>query len=162
MRSRIVPFSQDTYPFFSNRLTDPPINAVLDSYLDLTRNELSKCRFVYPFSNLTSQQHLALLELSTLPNIIIIKADKGDQIVIMDMEQYLTLAYSHLDDKDTYLRLDTDPTTEDVSRLSDHLSSLLHLGFYQCSHLSLSQPHQQGLYPKDLLVTKTSQGPNFC
>lgn len=60
---------------------------------------------------------MALVELSQLRDIIIIKADKGDAIVLMDIQHYLQLAYTHLDDHTTYKKLSSDPTLDVVNKL---------------------------------------------
>ena len=56
------------------------------------------------------------------------KADKGDTVVVMDLEQYTELAYKHLNDPDTYDKLTTDPTAKIVKRFGKYISHLKDVG----------------------------------
>lgn len=57
--------------------------------------------------NLSSEESVALKELTKNKTIIIKPADKGSSIVIMDREQYLWEGYRQLNDAKYYLRLQT-------------------------------------------------------
>lgn len=49
-------------------------------------------------------------------------------IVLMDVEHYLQLAYTHLNDHTTYRKLTSDPTPDIVIQLTNYLDSLFRTG----------------------------------
>ena len=49
------------------------------------------------------------------------KADKGDTTVVMSTKQYLTMAFKHFNDPDTYQLLESDPTLEIAERFIAYL-----------------------------------------
>ena len=53
--------------------------------------------------------------------MIISKADKGDAVVLMDMQHYTKLAWDHLSDGNTYSLLTEDPTPAIVSNFNAYL-----------------------------------------
>lgn len=111
--SRFLPFHKErSHPFYQkpNRPSVPDTSQfpILHQYLHHTGRILSSTKCFIPYPNLSTAQILACKELSTLPNIIITKADKGDCIVILDTSYYLSLAYNHLNDNTTYKKLSAD------------------------------------------------------
>ena len=74
-----------------------------------------------PKRNITKQEVQALVELKKDQSRVIITADKGVAIVIIDKEDYQEKAKALLDDKGTYKTLKTDPT----NRMKTKLISLL-------------------------------------
>ena len=60
--------------------------------------------------NLNPSERVALLNLSDNDKIIIKKADKGSNVVIMNREDYLKEAHRQLNDKKYYMKLDKDLT----------------------------------------------------
>lgn len=107
------PFRSKSSPItFTNPIISTHPN--LSSYLRLTKQALLLCKFPSPKPNLSPCQQLALHELSQLKKIVLIKADKGDTIVLMDVAHYLQLAYTHLNDHTTYRKLTSDPTPDIV------------------------------------------------
>ena len=69
-----------------------------------------------PFKTLTEGERKTLQELSERDDIVIIKADKGGAVVIVDVKDYIREAESRLKNKDNYDRLKND-STETRSRL---------------------------------------------
>ena len=63
-----------------------------------------------PTSNITKQEVQALAELKIDQSRVILTADKGVAIVIMDKEDYQEKAKALLEDQGTYKALKTDPT----------------------------------------------------
>ena len=102
------PFSK---PLYSEHTTLPPplpLPRSVLQYLALTDKSLKRCRAIPHRPNLTNTERAALRNLSSNNDIVITKADKGDTVVVMDMEQYTELAYKHLNDPDTYDKLTID------------------------------------------------------
>lgn len=64
-----------------------------------------------------------------MTDTIIIKADKGDSVVILDTVHYLSLAYNHLNDRTTYGKLESDVTLEISQHLQVYLSKLFSAGY---------------------------------
>ncbi|CAJ0968878.1 unnamed protein product [Ranitomeya imitator] len=62
--------------------------------------------------NCTTLDKQALDNLKKNSSITIKPADKGGTIVVMDTSFYLSMVHQHLDDKDTYLPLDRDPSRD--------------------------------------------------
>lgn len=118
------------HPF---RRTPPPPTVTtppppLREYLKRTRREIFRCRRVPPCPNVTPEEVAALRALLLNPAVRITKADKGDSFVLLDTDQYLELAYGHLDDPATYARLPSDPTQDIVAELLALLHRLLSAG----------------------------------
>uniref|UniRef100_A0A8C5LZ44 Helix-turn-helix domain-containing protein n=1 Tax=Leptobrachium leishanense TaxID=445787 RepID=A0A8C5LZ44_9ANUR len=61
-------------------------------------------------SNLSQNEQLALNELQDVCNIVIKQSDKGGNLVIMDRNDYIAMCMLHLNDKDGYRKLESDPT----------------------------------------------------
>ena len=74
-----------------------------------------------PTSNITKQEIQALAELKKDQERVILKADKGVAIVIMDKKEYQDKAKALLEDQGTYQALKTDPT----GRLKSKMINLL-------------------------------------
>ena len=63
-----------------------------------------------PTPNLTPSERKALWELKLDTDLIINKADKGSTIVVQNRTDYISTALEHLNDPNTYVVLDGDPT----------------------------------------------------
>ena len=74
-----------------------------------------------PRSNISWEEVQALAELKRDSSKVILTADKGVALVIIDKPEYINKAQEHLDDKKTYKEINTDPT----SKLKTKLISLL-------------------------------------
>ena len=74
-----------------------------------------------PKRNITKKEVQALVELKKDQSMVILTADKGVAIVIMDKEEYNEKAKALLEDQGTYKTLKTDPT----NRMKTKLISLL-------------------------------------
>ena len=70
-----------------------------------------------PKRNITKQEVQALVELKKDQSRVILTADKGVAIVIMDKEEYKKKAQILLEDKGTYKTLKTDPTNRMKTKL---------------------------------------------
>ena len=89
------------------------------TYIEATQKEL-ECKMEnqkpQQFKNLTEGERKILQELSERDDFVIIKADKGGAVVIVDVQNYIREAESRLKNKDNYDRLKND-STETRSRL---------------------------------------------
>ena len=65
-----------------------------------------------PKRNITKQEVQALAELKKDQSRVILTADKGVAIVILDKEDYIRKARSLLEDQGTYRSLKSDPTNK--------------------------------------------------
>ena len=73
--------------------------------------DLLNCRtHSSPNKNLSKQEWIGLKELSSNPEIVIKKADKGSAIVVMQTTDYLREGYRQLSDRNFYTKLTEDPT----------------------------------------------------
>uniref|UniRef100_A0A8C5MKL4 Uncharacterized protein n=1 Tax=Leptobrachium leishanense TaxID=445787 RepID=A0A8C5MKL4_9ANUR len=72
-------------------------------------------------SNLSRYEQRALKELQDVRNIVIKQSDKGGNLVIMDIKDYVTMCMVHLNDREGYRLLESDPT----SLFSKKLETLL-------------------------------------
>ena len=78
--------------------------------IDSIKLEMQNVQVLPPKSNFTQRLKMALKSLKEDPNIIIVKSDKGDFVVMTDSEQYLGFTAKHLADSQTYEILETDPS----------------------------------------------------
>ena len=69
--------------------------------------------------NISKNEHKAFLELLDLSNIIIQKADKGNVIVIIDRNTYVTKMNSILDDGTKFKKVDFEKRNEELDYLLD-------------------------------------------
>lgn len=131
--SRLLLFLEVRFHPFHSKSKEPLfLNTSISNscqYLSHVKQALHLSKRIFPKPNLLATQRLASKELSTLPNTIIIKPDKGDSIVILDTDQYLSLAYNHLNDETTYKKLYSDVTLEVAQHLQTYLSKLLAAGY---------------------------------
>ena len=84
-------------------------------YIDLMENDtnsLMKQPTKKLKSNLTYKEHAAMEELAKRKDLIIINADKGGTVVIMDTDSYIKGDNRQLSDKASYKQLTQDPTLQ--------------------------------------------------
>ena len=72
-----------------------------------------------PKDNLTNGEQKTPKELSKRDDIIIINADKGGAIIIMDIDKYISEAQRQLNDKNNYKELQTNPTLQHNKLVND-------------------------------------------
>jgi hypothetical protein len=90
----------------------PPVpNKTLEAYKAAVRYDLATRPLAKDYNhNLTREQWRALNELTTKPDIIIKKADKGSAVVLMNTTDYLREGLRQLQDRKFYKLMDHDPT----------------------------------------------------
>ena len=86
----------------------------------LAQNYLSSYR---PSSN-DLKKHRTLQTLKNNPNVMILKPDKGNGVVILDRNIYLDSCFNILNDKSKFKLLDNDPTLLREGRLKRFISQL--------------------------------------
>ena len=93
----------------------------LDTYLSTLTNEIvNRCENIPSNSyhrNISLQERKALNDLKSYQDIVIKDADKGSAVVIMDRTRYIQEALRHLEDMNTYVRLDCDPSSSFLSQI---------------------------------------------
>ena len=77
-----------------------------------------------PTSNITKQEVQALAELKKDQSRVILTADKGEAIVILDKEDYLKKAKALLEDQGTYKAFKTDPASKMKSKIINLLKNI--------------------------------------
>ena len=71
----------------------------------------SKKKLKTKYSNLTIQERKGMQELQSRKGIVITDADKGGDVVILDVEDYVKEAERQLNNKENYRKINYDPTT---------------------------------------------------
>ena len=77
-----------------------------------------------PVANINKDESRALSQLKKDSTIMILPADKGKAVVVMDTEEYTKKVLIMLNDKKTYVRLNKDPTPSFKRRLLSILNRL--------------------------------------
>ncbi|KAL7644275.1 UNVERIFIED_CONTAM: hypothetical protein RMT77_005102 [Armadillidium vulgare] len=67
----------------------------------------------------------ALLRLKKLENVVILKADKGNKVVLLNKDIYLDKAYNLLQDVSTYKKLTFNPLKSSQSFFNKEIKTLL-------------------------------------
>ncbi|CAJ0950559.1 unnamed protein product [Ranitomeya imitator] len=105
----------------SSKYNPPKSYHPVETYISLVTQDIKReCAQInqgfFPIKrNCTIHDKRALDNLKKNSSITIKSADKGGAIVVMDTSFYQTMVHQHLDDRNTYLLLDRDPTS-DISK----------------------------------------------
>ena len=75
-------------------------------------------RYKHPRDNLTPREHTALKHLANNKDIIILKTDKGNTIVIDNKDEYIQDCLTHLDDTNICNKLPNDPTPYRIDQVT--------------------------------------------
>ena len=98
-------------------------------------------------SNLTSEQHDALISLSNRTDLIIKKADKGSLTVIQDRDQYVSECFQHLFQSNVYKVHFQDPS-HDIYR---QVVSFLFEAYL--NHVITREQHNWAVIPRNFIKT---------
>ena len=123
-----------------------------------------------PTSNITKQEVQVLVELKKDQSRVILTADKGVAIVIMDKEDYQEKAKALLEDQGTYKALKTDPTGRLKSKMINLLKKikseggiddilykkLYHTGAVTPKFYGLPKIHKDGVPLRPILSSRGS------
>ena len=85
------------------------------TYIEATQRELEKEQTKMkekPYNNLTKNERTSMKELSEREDIIITKADKGGDVVIVDVKDYIKEAERQLNNTENYRKLQEDPAQQ--------------------------------------------------
>ena len=94
----------------------------IETYIEATERELKQQGDISDnkgYNNLSKGERIAMKELSDHTDMIIIKADKGGAVVIIDVKDYANEAYRQLNNKDHYEILNKDATTTNAKLVKD-------------------------------------------
>ena len=94
----------------------------IETFIDLVQHNINDAKILnikISKDNLTKGEQKTLEELSKTDDIIITNADEGRAIVIMDIDKYISEAQHHLNDKNNYEKLQSDPTLQHNKLVSD-------------------------------------------
>lgn len=115
----------DSYLTSYTRTASSSSRSFLDRVCNRVRKGLANFTICNISDNLTPPLRSALRALRDDRSIIICKADKGDVTVVMDVEHYTEMAWSHLSDETTYCPLRDDPTSQIAIAFNDYLARCL-------------------------------------
>jgi hypothetical protein len=110
--------------------------------------ELSKAK--PPKSNLKAEEWKALKKLKDDEEIMVLPADKGKCLVVMDRKEYIKKMEEKLSDETTYKRIEKDPTSKIKEDLSKQLKKMKDEGqidiktFYKLSPTKTKIPRMYG------------------
>ena len=104
--------------------------------------------------NLNPSQHRALTQLKKDSSRVVLTADKGVAMVIMDQDDYTSKAQALLQDNNTYKVLQKDPTNQLKNKLINLLKDIKQAG-------GLSNNKYKQLYPTSAVPPNSMGSPKF-
>ena len=106
-------------PFRKKSNFNPKQDVAIEIYLSVIEQQIMDIQEEgQNFSNLSKDEQLALKSLQNDKTIIIKSADKGSGVVVWDREDYLKEANSQLSDQNIYEKVDYDPSSELLNKIS--------------------------------------------
>ena len=102
-----------------------------------------------PPKNIQKDVFNALIALKKDPDRLVLSADKGNCVVVMDKQQYHDKALSLLNDKSTYAVLNSDPTSKTQRKLNK-------------MSLDLKKTCKSGDYTQKIFYSSDGLCPRFC
>ncbi|XP_043915095.1 3'-5' RNA helicase YTHDC2 [Protopterus annectens] len=99
--------------------------------------------------NLSISEQLALTHLKNNTDIVILSADKGGAVVVMDADYYWDEGNRQLSNHHHYMKMSTDPTPNFKREIDDFLQEAVEAGIISDkikSHLIVKDPAKQYLY----------------
>ena len=114
-----------TNPFRKKSNFNPKNDVAIEIYLSTIEHQILDIQEEgQNFSNLSKEENLALKSLQNDPNIIIKSADKGSGVVVWDREDYLREADLQLSDTNIYEKIDYDPSSELLDKISKCINNI--------------------------------------
>ena len=108
----------------SNWLPDK-LRSCVETFIAATNHDIKSSKTKNnPRDNLTKSERETLLNLQKRNDIIVTKADKGDAVVILDIQDYINEANRQLNDTNNYEQLDFDPTELHTKKIKSEISNL--------------------------------------
>ena len=93
------------------------VNTFIESFENQVKNESKKCTRTRK-NNLNKHELKALMDLQQRDDIIIINADKGGAMTIIDTKDYIKEANRQLSDPNSYRKLSYNPTSEHTNTVN--------------------------------------------
>ena len=109
----------------SSWIPKPSKNTTLESFIDLVKNDVQTATStnIPTHNNLTPAEKGALQELKERDDIVIKQTDKGSAVVVIDNVDYLEEANRQLTDERFYKKMDSNPTKEFSTRITQELKN---------------------------------------
>ena len=112
-------------PFKKRSTFNPKHDSAIEVYLSVIEQQIMDIEEGGSnFSNLSFEEREALKGLRNDSEIIIKSADKGSGVVVWDREDYLKEADSQLSDHSVYEKIDYDPSSELLVKISDCINKI--------------------------------------
>ncbi|XP_043942771.1 leucine-rich repeat and IQ domain-containing protein 3 [Protopterus annectens] len=129
----------------------PPMHPAVNLFL---RSVLSELHFKHNYerpmpNNITDGEKSCLEELANNKDLVIINADKGGAVVVLDWCAYDIEAHRQLNDVKYYTKMPLDPTLVFKKDIDDFLNSAVENGIIDkktCYHLTINDPTRQHIY----------------
>ena len=122
----------------------------LETFISSVESDIAKHKPPTPkHDNLKPSERSALHSLQKREDIIIMPADKGSAVVVMDREHYVSEAERQLNDSTFYKALDHDPTHEFAKKVADAISEMRngnHISEKNAVYLTVDQPKPGRFY----------------
>jgi uncharacterized metal-binding protein len=98
----------------------------LEFYIDAVEDEIDKILLkpVQTRDNLRKEERSALQTLKNRNDIVIKKTEKGSTVVLMYRDKYLAEAHRQLSDERFYKKLQSDPTNEFSTKITETLQKM--------------------------------------
>ena len=137
-------------PYFYPSSNFTPPN--LEKYPTATKMDIMKLA-EKTASNRTSSERETLNSLKKRTNIVITSADKGGKFVVMDNVTDVKNCEGQLDNKEFYVKLDHDPTTNIANEVNSESTKMLDKKLIDKKESQLLSEHRsRPRIPKDVIV----------
>jgi len=134
--------------------------ADLEGVLGIIKQEVSELSLTdHIKGNLTYKERQALNELKNNTDIIINKSDKSTNVVIQDRSTYIQEGLDHLNDCETYLKLDGNPTNSICKGINSILNDYHKKGLLTKQMLEACSPAENARLARLYFLKKTHKIP---
>lgn len=114
---------------------------ILDE-LDKLKAKLGKMNVISDIPNISNEEFLALEDLQKQKNLVFKKADKGNAIVIMELDYYIQEALRQLNNENFYTRIDEPIYPATFDQVTDILQDLRNKGFLTPAQVKYLTPER--------------------
>ena len=104
------------------------VSNIIDHFVDSVRSTCNHLNDQQMRDNLSRKDRSILKKLSNRTDIRISKSDKGDTIVVENIERYTNDGLNHLSDQNVYHRIEKDVTTELHNKISTFVTHCFNRG----------------------------------
>ncbi|XP_043935455.1 CCR4-NOT transcription complex subunit 1 [Protopterus annectens] len=136
---------------FQKSTFQPPMNKYVATFQQAVLRDLHFPPFESQIlqENINSTEKKALMELKENNKIVILQADKGGAVVILDMDYYIQEGLPQLSDTRCYMSMGIDPTPKFKKEIDAFIDRAVEEGIISRSiaqHLTVTDPSKQILY----------------